>query len=44
MASPSQDTPTPDTLQSRSTEQEVIHQIQSELLALIRVTPDGNVA
>lgn len=40
MASPSQDTPTPDTLRSRSTEQDVIYQIQSELLALIRVTPD----
>ena len=39
MVSPSQDTPTPDTLRSRST-QDVIHQIQSELLTLIRVTPD----
>lgn len=43
MASPSQDTPTPDTLRSRSTEQDVIHQIQSELLALIRVTPDEGI-
>lgn len=43
MASPSQDTPTPDTLQSRSTEQDVIHQIQSELLTLIRVTPDEGI-
>ncbi|MBW4638732.1 MAG: hypothetical protein KME05_10950 [Gloeocapsa sp. UFS-A4-WI-NPMV-4B04] len=40
MVSPSQDTPTLDTLRSRSTEQDVIHQIQSELLTLIRVTPD----
>lgn len=40
MVSPSQDTPTPDALRSRSTEQDVIHQIQSELLTLIRVTPD----
>jgi len=43
MVSPSQDTPTPDTLRSRSTEQEVIHQIQSELLTLIRVTPDERI-
>lgn len=43
MASPSQDTPTPDALRSRSTEQDVIHQIQSELLALIRVTPDEGI-
>ena len=43
MVSPSQDTPTPDTLRSRSTEQDVIHQIQSELLTLIRVTPDEGI-
>lgn len=39
MVAPSQDTPTPGTIR-RSTEQDVIHQIQSELLELIRVTPD----
>ena len=45
MVSPSQDsTPTKGTLSSRSTEQDVIHQIQSELLALIRITPDENIA
>jgi hypothetical protein len=43
MVSPSQDTPTPGTLRSRSTEQDVIHQIQSELLALVRVTPDETI-
>ncbi len=38
-----QNTPTLGALRSRSTEQDVIHQIQSELLALIRVTPDETV-
>ena len=44
MVSPSQDsTPTKGTLSSSSTEQDVIHQIQSELLGLIRITPDENI-
>ncbi len=41
MASPSQDsTPTPKTLHSKLTEQDIIQQTQEELLALIRVAPD----
>lgn len=43
MVSPQDSTPTQGTLSSRSTEQDVIHQIQSELLALIRITPDENI-
>ncbi len=39
----SENTSTPDTLSSRSTEQDVIYQIQSELLALIRITPDESI-
>lgn len=41
MVLPSQDsTPTPGKLRSRSTEQDVIHQIHSELLALVRIALD----
>ncbi len=41
MVLPSQDsTPTPGKLSLRSTEQDVIHQIHSELLALVRIAPD----
>lgn len=44
MVSPSQDsTPTPSTLRSRLTEQDVIQQIQSELLGLIRIAPDETI-
>ncbi len=44
MVSPSQDsTPTPGTLRSRLTEQDVIQQIQSELLGLIRIAPDETI-
>ena len=41
MVSPSEDsTPTSGTLHPRSAKQDVINQIQSELLALVRVAPD----
>lgn len=45
MVLPSQDsTPTPGKLRSRSTEQDVIHQLHSELLALVRIAPDDAIA
>lgn len=41
MLSPSQDsTPTQKTLRPRLRQEDVIHQMQSELLNLVRVTPD----
>jgi len=41
MISPSQDsTPTPSKLRQSLTEQDVIHEIQSELLVLARLAPD----
>ncbi|WP_250124714.1 hypothetical protein [Chroococcidiopsis sp. CCMEE 29] len=41
MISPSQDsTPTPSKLHQSLTEQDVIHEIQSELLLLARLAPD----
>lgn len=44
MVLPSQDsTPTRSTSGSSTTEQDVIHQIQLEQLALIRVTPDESI-